>query len=214
MCYSSEVSLLTLIVGLLGSTAVYTLGSTFDKIIGLYLGYVSLMQGIEWILWNNQKCDSFHKKVSILGMLLNFSQPIILGLLILLFSDRIQHKTTIISIMVAYIIYMLIYSSNYTKNLQCTNPRPNDPHLVWNWTILPFYYIGWFVYIFTVVVISVLGMPTLNQGIFFAGLAFTSMLVSILVYPRQDMGAMWCFFTAYSPFLYYFFRTILNKRIP
>jgi len=214
MCYSSEVSLLTLIVGLIGSGAVYTLGSAFDKIIGGFLAYVSLMQGIEWILWNNQACDSFHKKVSVLGMLLNFGQPIVLGLLILLFSDRMQYKKVIISIMIVYTIYGLMYCSNYIKNLQCTNPRPNDPHLVWNWTILPSYYIAWTVYICTVIIISILGMPTINQGLFFAGSTLVAMIISIIVYPRQDMGAMWCFFTAYSPFLYYFFRTILNKRIP
>ena len=88
MCYSAEASLATLVFGLAGSAGIYRLGSTYDHIIALYIGYVSLMQGIEWVLWKNQACDAFHKNVSVLGMLLNASQPLVLGAIILTLSPR------------------------------------------------------------------------------------------------------------------------------
>ena len=180
MCFSKEVSLITLLVGVVGSAFVYTLGSDFDRIAALFLGYVSLMQGIELILWNHQKCDTFHKSISALGMLLNLGQPIVLGLLTLILNNK--------------------------ENLRCTQPRANDPHLVWNWTILKSWRTDWAIYIIVACLISILGMPTFTQGMLFAGALFFSMIISIIVYPRQDMGAMWCFFSALSPPIYYFLR--------
>lgn len=206
MCYSAEVSLITLTVGLIGSAFVYTLGSAFDRIFALFIGYVSLMQGIELILWNHQKCDTFHKKVSFLGMLLNASQPIVLGILTLIISNRKEYRLEILGILALYYLYGIHRVYSYEENLQCTQPRANDPHLVWNWTILDSWRTDWIVYITTGCLISILGMPTLNGGIIFAAGLLFSMITSIIVYPRQDMGAMWCFFSALSPPIYYFLR--------
>lgn len=206
MCYSSEVSLITLIVGLVGSAFVYTLGSAFDRIFALFLGYVSLMQGIELILWNHQKCDIFHKKISVLGMMLNLGQPIVLGILTLIISNRKEYRLEILGIMFLYSIYCINLFNSYEENLQCTNPRANDPHLVWNWTILESWRADWTIYIIAACLISILGMPTLNQGILLAVFYLCSMIISILVYPRQNMGAMWCFFSSLTPPIFYFLR--------
>jgi len=206
MCYSAEASLVSLIAGLIGSALVYTLGSAFDRIFALFLGYVSLMQGIELILWNHQKCDVFHKKISVLGMLLNSSQPIVLGILVLALSNRKEYRLEIIGILFLYSIYFIHFFNSYKEHLHCTQPRANDPHLVWNWTILDSWRADWAIYIIVACLISILGMPTFNQGILFAAGLFFSMITSIIVYPRQDMGAMWCFFAALSPPIFYFFR--------
>ena len=112
--------------------------------------------------------------------------------------------------MALYTLYAILYLQQYKSNLQCTTPRPNDPHLVWNWLILPYYYWSWFVYIATVCAIVILGMPTLYKGISFASMAVLSMGLSIAFYPRQDMGAMWCFFTAGLMPIYYIYRVLKN----
>lgn len=204
MCFSKEASIIALIVGIIGSILVYTLGTITDKIIGLYLGYVSLMQGIEFILWNHQTCDSFHKNISFLGMLLNESQPIVLGLIILLVNTKLKHKFPIIAIMTVYIGFIAQYMQ-YSDNLRCTKPRANDPHLAWNWTLVK-YRILWVVYIITLVLLSIFGMPTLFVGVVCALFLALTMLLSIIIYPRQVMGTMWCFFAALSPVVYYFSR--------
>ena len=208
MCYSAEASFISLCIGLLGSIGVYTLNTMFDKIFALFLGYVSLMQGIELILWNNQKCDAFHKRISFLGMLLNLSQPLILAIIILLISNRNEFKLYIGVIIFLYSIYGLYFIDSYKTELQCTNPRPNDPHLVWNWTILPRWWLDHLIYIITFSIISILGMPSLNQGLIFAGGLTVSMVISSIVYPRENMGSMWCFISALSPPLFYLYRKI------
>ena len=186
----------------------YSLGTVSDHIIALFLGYVALMQGIEWILWNNQTCDSFHKQVSIAGMLLNLSQPIVFGLLILLLNTRLTYKLPIIAIMVSSVLYSMNYVLQYKDHLHCTIPRPNDPHLVWNWTVMDSYQPMWFLYIAVFVVIAMLGMPTLRGGLLTSISMMIGMITSMLVYPRQDVGAMWCFFGALLAPIYYISRKL------
>lgn len=209
MCYSEEVSLAAFLIGTFGSIIVYTLGSTFDRIIALFLVYVAFMQGIEWLLWRHQQCDDYHKQVSIAGMWLNGLQPVVLGCLTIFLSPRgLANAPAIITIMALYLAYSLQYKNKYTSALQCTTPRPYDPHLVWNWTMLDSFPIMWGVYIVTFVLISVIGMPTLAQGGLFGGVSALGLFGSILLYPRQDVGAMWCFFSSFSPFVYYIVREL------
>jgi hypothetical protein len=139
-------------------------------------------------------------------MQLNASQPIVLGILILLLSNRKEYRAEILGILALYSLYMFNRSNSYETNLQCTTPRANDPHLVWNWTILDSWRTDWLVYITTACLIAILGMPSLNQGIIFAGGLLFSMIISIIVYPRQNMGAMWCFFSALFPPIFYGLR--------
>jgi len=210
MCFSAEASLATLVFGLVGSAGIYRLGSAYDHILALYLGYISLMQGIEWVLWKNQTCDYFHKNVSILGMLLNTSQPLVLGALVLALSTRTENFLYIGIIMALYTLYTVIYLQQYKSNLQCTTARPNDPHLVWNWLLLPYYYWSWFAYIAAVCAIAILGMPTLFEGVAFASLAVVSMGLSIAFYPRHTMGSIWCFFSAACIPILYIYRVLKN----
>lgn len=208
MCFSPEVSLATFLIGTIGAAFAYSLGTVTDHIIAVFLGYVALMQGIEWILWNHQTCDSFHKQVSLAGMILNLSQPIVFGLLILMFNTRPRYKLPIIAIMISSIVYSINYVVQYKDDLQCTTPRPNDPHLVWNWTVMDSYQHMWFLYIAVFVAIAMLGMPTLQSSLLVSISMIFGMITSILVYPRQDMGAMWCFFAAFTPFIYYIYNKL------
>jgi hypothetical protein len=208
MCFSAEASLATFLIGTIGAAFVYSLGTASDHIIALFLGYVALMQGIEYILWNHQTCDSFHKQVSVAGMLLNSYQPIVFGLLLLLFNTRLTYKLPIIIIMISSVLYSINYLLKYKDNLQCTTPQPNDPHLVWNWTVMDSYEHMWFLYITVFVVIAMLGMPTLRGSFSISIAMITGMITSILVYPRQDVGALWCFFATFTPPIYYIFRKL------
>lgn len=212
MCFSKEVSLFTLLIGTIGSFLDYSLGTITDKILGLLFGYVSLMQGIEFMLWSHQTCDAFHKNISFLGMLLNASQPFVFGLIILLVNTKLKYKFSIIAIMLMYSIFAIHYSRKYSDGLRCTTPRPNDPHLVWNWTILESYYTAWAVYIITMVLLSILGMPTIFVGVVVAFVLLFGMSLSIIIYPRQDMGAMWCFFTVFLPLIYYVLRKVFKIK--
>ena len=68
MCFSKEVSLATFIIGVLGGFLCYSVNSPDYKIIGLFFGFVSLMQGIEYLLWCHQTCDTYNKILTNAGI--------------------------------------------------------------------------------------------------------------------------------------------------
>ena len=211
MCFSPEASLAALIAGLGGSYLVYGLGKPTDKILALFLGFVSLMQGIEFILWNHQTCDDFHKNVSVLGFLLNYVQPIVLGIVVLALSPRQTYRSLIIGIMFTYGLVGILMQLFNERISFCTTPRPDDPHLVWNWLNGDYYEMHWLSYTAISISILILGMPTLNTGIFMALVYSLTMAISKIIYKRESVGSMWCFFTAFSPFIYYISKTMFIK---
>ena len=94
MCFSSEASIRSLTAGLLGSFLCVSLGTATDKIMGYFLGFVSLMQGIEYLLWKHQTCNHYNRAISILGMVLNHLRPVILGIVVLLLNPKTQKPKT------------------------------------------------------------------------------------------------------------------------
>jgi hypothetical protein len=173
------------------------------------MGFVSLMQGIEYLLWKNQECNRSNKLVSVVGMWLNHLQPLVLGALVLGLSPRTTYTTWIQLIMVLYTTVIVPYSLQFQDkaNLQCTTPQPGNPHLVWNWNLMSY---GSFVYILflvTMSLIAILGMPTLTQGLVFAAIAVITLLLSgLFFYKRAVVGALWCFFVVFLPAIYYILR--------
>ena len=209
MCFSANVSLATFLLGGIGSFLVWTLGTAFDRIAGLFMGFVALMQGIEYILWKNQECNRSNKLVSIVGMWLNHLQPLVLGGLILGLSPRHTYDTAIKAIMGLYTAVIVPYSLQFQNkaNLQCTTQKPGDPHLVWNWNDMSYSSVVYGIFLATMALIAILGMPTLTQGAVFAAIAvITLMLSGLFFYKRSVVGAMWCFFAVFLPAFYYILR--------
>lgn len=215
MCFSANVSLATFLLGGIGSYLVWSLGTAFDRIIGVFMGFVSLMQGIEYILWKNHECNRSNKLVSIVGMWLNHLQPLVLGGLVLGLSPRATYTTWIQLIMVLYTAVIVPYSLQFQDkaNLQCTTPQPGNPHLVWNWNGMSYWSVVYTLFLITISLIAILGMPTLTQGAVCAFIAvITFLLSSLFFYKRAVVGALWCFFVVFLPAIYYILRrsTVIN----
>jgi len=208
MCFSAHVSLVTFILGLAGAALVWSLNTPFDHILGAFTGFVALMQGIEYLLWQNQRCNDAHKWTSVAGLWLNHLQPLVLGGLILFFSPRLEYANWIVGIMAAYTAAIVPYSLQYSDKgaTHCTTPRVDDPHLIWRWNIQNYNKYAYSIFLMAIAGISMLGMPTLEQGIVTAVVISGLFLLSMLIYSRETVGALWCFFGAFVPLSYYFFR--------
>jgi hypothetical protein len=186
------------------------LGTPFDKILGSWFFYVSLMQGVDAVLWKNQTCDSFHKNVSYAGSILNTSQPVVLSIIVSLFNKHVRHPGIVVAaaaVALGYNIYLLVKQNKDTY--YCTQPRPNDPHLLWNWTSTPEYLTTWSVYLSTLYIISFFGMPTVIDGVLFSNGILVGLLLTWLMYPRQSIGSIWCFFTALVPAVFLIYRNVV-----
>lgn len=205
MCFSEKASILSFTIGLIGSFLCISLGSVKDRIIGYFFGFVSLMQGIEYLLWSHQTCDTYNRAISLLGMFFNHLQPVVLGIIILLINKNLSNKPWIYLIMFLYLLIIVPYSLQYFlvgKDKQCTMKNMTN-HLQWNWNILQYNQLIYLIFLFTMSALFLLGMPTLKTGMYFALGAILSYITSCMLYSYNDVGALWCYYVAFIPILYF-----------
>ena len=210
MCYSAEASLLSFTVGLVGALLSISLGSIKDKIVGYFFGFVSLMQGIEYLLWRHQKCDNYNRLISFLGMFLNHLQPFVLGIILLMINKNIKNKDWIYLVMLAYLLFIVPYSLQFfsvDKEIQCTMKNTAN-HLQWNWNILKYNRIIYFIFLFTMCALFLLGLPPIKSGRNFALGAILTYTTSAILYNTNDVGALWCYYVAFIPLTYYFLNIL------
>jgi hypothetical protein len=209
MCFSKNASIASFTIGVVGSILCISLGSVMDKILGYFLLYVSLMQGIDYLLWSHLKCDNYNRIVSIIGMLLNNMQPFVFGLIILFFSPKIRHINWFYFFIVLYLCLAIPYSLSFINNkkLQCTIKNKQTQHLDWNWNTMKYYGLVYFVFIVTSCMLSILGFPNPLYGWIFAFYIVFTYLTTTLLY-SSNIGAIWCYYSAFTPIIYYFLRRI------
>lgn len=202
MCYSAEVSLITFIIGCGFSILLTTCKHKFHKLLGYFLGFVSLMQFIEFLLWRHQICDTYHKFLSVLGMILNHAQPVFLACVTAYIYKQNINVLAVITLI--YLAIIIPYSMQYTNALRCSmvTPGSGNPHLVWNWNTMSYSAYIYVIFLAAFVGIALFGMP-LREGSSFAVVAVLTYAGSSLIYERKVVGSLWCFWTAFIPMIIY-----------
>jgi len=215
MCFSANVSLLTFAIGIIGSIMCINLGSQMDKMVGYFIGFVSLMQGVEYLLWRHQKCDLYNNTISMIGMILNHLQPIVLAIVILYFNTKLAsiNKNIIILIILLYTLIIIPYSIQYFyhPNYQCVLKGTTNPHLIWKWNKMKYSQVVYTIFFIVFCSLFLLGLPTLNNGLFACFLAIFTYGTSAIIYPQGPVGALWCFYVIFIPILYYLFKVLTKK---
>ena len=212
MCFSESASLAAFLVGIVSSVLCISLGTITDKIFGLYFGYVSLMQIIDYFLWRHPYCDLYNRVVTIIGMVLNISQPLVFGTIILWLNTQILsvNRNTILLTMVVYFVVAAFYSAQFFQQplkSQCSL-KNEDQHQSWEWLNMPFYFFTFAIYLFAIAILSIHGFPQRNFGIAAALTLFFTYFTSAYIY-KQSVGSVWCFYSVFVPFLYYLGRILL-----
>jgi hypothetical protein len=210
MCFNSQVSLITFIIGILGSIRLYNLGYKSEA---FFFAWVVLMQLIEYFLWNNQECNNINKNITNIGMLINHLEPVILWIAILYFNEN-KLPAWINAYMLIYLVLTYIYTKallknkNKNKKLECTTvTEESKPHLHWQWN---FGKNGILFYTYFLVGLVLLSMYGLNKGFITALLALLSFGLSYYIYGnKKAVGAMWCFAASFGPWII----PILNSMI-
>jgi hypothetical protein len=215
MCFSAPVSLATYLLGTSFSYLLYLENDVSYKIIGIFMGYVVLMQLIEFLLWSHQVCDIYNKSISFAGMILNYFQPFILGLLLLHFYKSIPELNTkvIKAILIIYSIAIILYVSQFIFLQNKCTLKENNPYLLWKWGQMNNSYIITALYVFTLFILFYIGIPNKMASLLIMMFAAITLLISFLYYPRPFFGAIWCFFAAFIPMLVYFYKKIKDKII-
>jgi hypothetical protein len=207
MCFSERLSIGTLGLGLGFSGLVTQLPKPEDKVIGIFLAFVSLMQGVEALLWRHQHCDSYNRVLTAAGMWLNHLQPLVLLILCgVYFPSSIN---MIVPFGVVYTVAMLLYTSQQEESRydgKCTLKDLCTPHLRWKWNEMSNYRLFYLLFLIILFITPLLTFQnaTIAKSISFAGgLAWS---ISAAIYPPYVVGALWCFFTAFLPGIYYSLR--------
>lgn len=209
MCFSAQVSLATFGMGAGFSGLVALLPKPEDKVIGIFLGFVSLMQLIEYGLWKTPFCNQTNKRLTQLAVLLNHAQPLVLILVSALYFPS---KAMLLgSMALVYIISMVLYSSQHSRLLpqgKCTLKDSQSSHLRWTWNELSGYRIFYTLFIGILATVPLVAFQDKAIGITISVLAVLGWTVSAVLYPSQVVGALWCFFTAFGPGFYYWLRQV------
>jgi len=202
MCFSERASIVSFFFGIIGSLLLISLGSVNNKIIGCYLMYISLMQIIDFLLWRHQLCDNYNRMISLLGMLLNHSQPLVLGMIILLFNPK--HKNIILTLMFVYLCVVIPYSIPFItdKKLQCTL-KGKEKYLLWNWNLMKYYIIMYPTFLFIICGMFIYGLTNYKIGLFFALTATILFVSSYYIYKTKYLGTMWCYYSVFVPIILY-----------
>jgi hypothetical protein len=213
MCFSASVSLATYLLGSVFSYLLYLENEISYKIIGIFMGYVVLMQLIEFLLWSHQVCDIYNKSISFAGMILNYFQPFILGILLLQFYKSIPELNTkvIKAILIIYSIAIILYVSQFIFLQNKCTLKKDSPYLLWKWGQMNNNYIITALYLFTLFTLFYIGIPNKMTSYAIMIFAFITLLISFMYYPRPFFGAIWCFFGAFIPMLLYFYKKITDK---
>ena len=198
MCFNAEVSIITYIIGMIGSFLLFKKNYIPEAI---FYAWVIQMQFIEFLLWKNQPCPSNKNlQVSKTGMIINHLEPIILWLAILYFSKR-KLPLMINVLMLIFIISTILYSLNL--KMECTTvSEQSKPYLHWKWNEGNFS--AWY-YVLFLVSLVVLSYYGLNKGYINSIIVLISFVVSLLIYQNKNVvGSMWCFFAAFGPWILLF----------
>jgi hypothetical protein len=213
MCFSKKASIVSFITGIIGSILCIQLGTILDKIIGYFMGFISFMQGIEYLIWRHQICDDYNKIISFIGMVLNNMQPIMLGIILLYYNARPQNYNWILLTIFIYFCLAVPYSMQFMKDpeKQCIIKGKKHDHLVWRWPLMEGGVAFYFVFLVSLCVLFLLGLPKLKYGIYFAIITLVSYISSDYFYPSGVTGELWCYYSAFFPIIYFIFRRLFIK---
>jgi len=205
MCFSAKASLITFLIGTIGSLFLIYFGNpkfiNENITFGIFLIFISAIQLMDFFFWIDLKNKiGLNKIITIIGPLLNVGQPIILWLIKLLyFSPNIFDKENLPFTSIN-ILYLVILLYNYVKFLGRSTlvTGTNHGHLEWPWIKYsnPIFYLILFA-------INIFYLTNLNYSLLLFSITYFFLILSSVFF-KYNIGELWCFFGAFIPFIMFF----------
>ena len=80
----------------------------------------------------------------------------------------------------------------------------NDSHLKWEWNFMKYKEVVYSIFLLCLILS---GLAFKKYGLQFSLVSFFSFLLSNLIYDKTNVvGSMWCFFSAFGPWLFYLIK--------
>ncbi len=197
MCYDADTSRNAFVIGIVSSIVLYySTQKTEYKAIALFLGYVTLMQGFDYLFWTRPPPSEVNRVATKAAAVVNWMQPVILFLL--LNTPRQQNRMNQLALV--YFICAAVYLIIHWNKLSFTEVKDDSaPSLRWDWN----HYKGAYLLIILYLVVSFyfikhgLSYP-LNYILLFV-FAVTYLFSLIKHKINVSYGRFWCYYAAYAP---------------
>jgi len=208
MCWSFEASLTTFILGAASSLYLIYRNGYLDRIVGYLMLYITSMQGLEALMWMDQKCGGLNQYATKIAIFQNLMQPFVAFLVLQEFYLK-DYKFYVNLIMSIYGFSILFYLNKVIiKNMNkeeffCTTSL-NSHHLQWNWVgdnLKEFE--GCFWLLFNAALIIPMFFLKNRFFSYFMGLMFgLSLMISWYYYNgTRAIGSWWCVMAVFLPII-------------
>ena len=195
MCYNFNASLWSFITSMVFSVILLR----YNIVLGGYFLFVGLMQLYDLIFWSYLSKNNINFIATKMAMISNNFQPVVLGILLLIFKKL--NKFAVILFMI-YLFTTIIYSIYSWNKISYTLISPSSsPSLYWKWNNLPgnSYYYSFYLIITIVLLYNGFIWP-LNYILI--GIMSVSFIFSYYNFKKQfSTGRFWCYFTGFIPLL-------------
>lgn len=230
MCWNEPVSWITFILGSLFNFLVaWYFQEIIITVICILWEWVILMQFFEAIAWRTQPNNMSqgnqpnnipqgnqpttipqgNRFAGIGAMIANITQPIILGLGLICFTEvSVINKVVAMMVVFAYICWM-IYALNESPHVNYLIPEHACHHLDYTWwnsfplTSVP--------YMLALISLIFLLLRPIDLAWFEVLYIMVTVMISLLFYScSNSMGSIWCWFAVAAPLatgIYWYFRT-------
>jgi hypothetical protein len=199
MCYTSESSVYSFIVGITVSTYLFKQQSSDLKIIGGIFFLVSFMQLFDYVFWKTQGPEDkdANRLFTKLAAIVNNIQPLVLAYLIYKYKEGPVKGKNLVYL---YGIVMVLYMMSNWKLIDTTNVGP-DRSLYWSWN--HWEYSGHF-YIFFLITLLYLSYYNLSgpYKTVLPSIILIMFIVSYFKYGVEVYGRFWCYFAPFIPLVF------------
>jgi hypothetical protein len=205
MCFTANVSLITFLVGVVGSIFLMKYGNPkFHKenitsgIFLLFIAGIQLMEFLFWIDINNT--IGINKITTIIGSLFNVGQPLFLYITkILYFTPKniLSIENFNLPVFILNIFYLLNVVIFYISFINSSTiiTRPENGHLSWPWIKYsnPIFYI-------LLLAINIFYLMDFKYAFVFFIITYLFFILSVVFF-SYNIGELWCFFGVFIPYL-------------
>lgn len=194
MCFSTESSLGSFIVGIIGSYLLFNFGNKkYEKenqIYSIFLLYVIFMQLFDFIFWIDQKNKwNLNRIFTYIAPFFNLSQPLLLYILKIIYNKPKINGLWDYFVLVINIIYAVVFLIGYSQFISNTNPLltlEKGGHLEWKW--LKYFNLLYFV----AFIVNIFYTSKMNYSIMATLVIFLSLFLSSKL-NINFVGELWCF---------------------
>jgi hypothetical protein len=196
MCYTARVSLFAFAVGAISSVCLFVFG---DRAMGVYLGWVALMQLADYAFWRTQTeaRRPLNAVLTKVAMFLNFAQPVVLGLAVLAYGAPVPAWAFVP--LAVYTVFVVAHSAMHWSEIDYTLTTEEGGSLFWKWNAMPGKEWLLALYLIAVYTLALSAFPART------GLALVAILTVTLLMgfdrglKEHVVGRFWCYFAAFAP---------------